>query len=257
MTEPPGARLRVGAVGADRRRVLPRRRRQGRAALHRQHLPLHAGRLGSVGAARPHAVGGRLSADAADARWASCRSASRRRRRARSPRCRRSTCRPTTTPTRRRRRRSRISTRRRTCRARSPSSASIRRSIRWRRRSRILDPRIIGEEHYSVARQVKQILQRYKDLQDIIAILGIDELSEDDKLTVSRARKIQKFLSQPFFVAAAVHRPRRASTCRLPTRSAASRRSSKASTTRFPSRTSTSSGTIDEVIEKFKKRKAA
>jgi F-type H+-transporting ATPase subunit beta len=67
--------------------------------------------------------------------------------------------------------------------------------------SRILDPRIIGEEHYNVARDVKQTLQRYKDLQDIIAILGIDELSEDDKLTVTRARKIQKFLSQPFFVA--------------------------------------------------------
>jgi len=67
--------------------------------------------------------------------------------------------------------------------------------------SRILDPRIIGDEHYDVARQVKQILQRYKDLQDIIAILGIDELSEEDRLTVSRARKIQKFLSQPFFVA--------------------------------------------------------
>src|SRR5438270_9184688 len=67
--------------------------------------------------------------------------------------------------------------------------------------SRILDPRILGDEHYSVARSVKQILQRYKDLQDIIAILGIDELSEDDRLTVSRARKIQKFLSQPFFVA--------------------------------------------------------
>jgi F-type H+-transporting ATPase subunit beta len=67
--------------------------------------------------------------------------------------------------------------------------------------SRILDPLVIGEEHYNVARSVKQILQRYKDLQDIIAILGIDELSEDDKLTVSRARKIQKFLSQPFFVA--------------------------------------------------------
>src|SRR5437762_3918433 len=67
--------------------------------------------------------------------------------------------------------------------------------------SRILDARIIGDEHYNVARQVKQILQRYKDLQDIIAILGIDELSEDDRLTVSRARKIQRFLSQPFFVA--------------------------------------------------------
>jgi F-type H+-transporting ATPase subunit beta len=67
--------------------------------------------------------------------------------------------------------------------------------------SRILDPRILGDEHYDVARAVKQILQRYKDLQDIIAILGIDELSEDDRLTVARARKIQKFLSQPFFVA--------------------------------------------------------
>jgi len=68
--------------------------------------------------------------------------------------------------------------------------------------SRILDPRVIGEDHYNTARQVKQILQRYKDLQDIIAILGIDELSEEDKLTVTRARKIQRFLSQPFFVAA-------------------------------------------------------
>jgi len=67
--------------------------------------------------------------------------------------------------------------------------------------SRILDPRIIGDEHYNVARSVKLILQRYKDLQDIIAILGIDELSEDDKLTVSRARKVQRFFSQPFFVA--------------------------------------------------------
>jgi len=67
--------------------------------------------------------------------------------------------------------------------------------------SRILDARILGDEHYNVARQVKQTLQRYKDLQDIIAILGIDELSEDDKLAVSRARKIQRFLSQPFFVA--------------------------------------------------------
>jgi len=68
--------------------------------------------------------------------------------------------------------------------------------------SRILDPRIVGEDHYNTAQDVKRILQRYKDLQDIIAILGIDELSEDDKLTVSRARKIQRFLSQPFFVAA-------------------------------------------------------
>ncbi|MCU0554027.1 MAG: F0F1 ATP synthase subunit beta [Syntrophales bacterium] len=68
--------------------------------------------------------------------------------------------------------------------------------------SRILDPNVLGEEHYLVARSVQLILQRYKDLQDIIAILGMDELSEDDKLTVGRARKIQRFLSQPFFVAA-------------------------------------------------------
>lgn len=68
--------------------------------------------------------------------------------------------------------------------------------------SRILDPQIVGAEHYRVAREVQKILQRYKDLQDIIAILGMDELSEEDKLTVARARKIQRFLSQPFFVAA-------------------------------------------------------
>jgi len=67
--------------------------------------------------------------------------------------------------------------------------------------SRILDPRIVGEEHYGVAREVQKILQTYKSLQDIIAILGMDELSEEDKLTVARARKIQRFLSQPFFVA--------------------------------------------------------
>ena len=67
--------------------------------------------------------------------------------------------------------------------------------------SRILDPNVVGEEHYNLARSVQKTLQRYKDLQDIIAILGMDELSEDDKLIVNRARKIQKFLSQPFFVA--------------------------------------------------------
>ena len=67
--------------------------------------------------------------------------------------------------------------------------------------SRILDPRVVGEEHYNVARGVQEILQKYKELQDIIAILGMDELSEEDKLVVSRARKVQRFLSQPFFVA--------------------------------------------------------
>jgi len=67
--------------------------------------------------------------------------------------------------------------------------------------SRILDPLVVGEEHYRVARGVQQTLQKYKDLQDIIAILGMDELSEDDRLTVARARKIERFLSQPFSVA--------------------------------------------------------
>jgi F-type H+-transporting ATPase subunit beta len=66
--------------------------------------------------------------------------------------------------------------------------------------SRILDPNIVGQEHYDVAQEVKRVLQRYKDLQDIIAILGVDELSDDDKLTVTRARKIEQFFSQPFNV---------------------------------------------------------
>src|SRR6202021_1802773 len=68
--------------------------------------------------------------------------------------------------------------------------------------SRILDPRIVGHEHYDVARAVKGVLQRYKDLQDIIAILGIEELSDEDRQTVARARKVEKFMSQPMFVAA-------------------------------------------------------
>jgi len=69
--------------------------------------------------------------------------------------------------------------------------------------SRILDPRVVGQEHYTVARQVKMVLQRYRDLQDIIAILGMEELSDEDKLAVGRARRIERFLSQPFFVAEA------------------------------------------------------
>ena len=67
--------------------------------------------------------------------------------------------------------------------------------------SRILSPDVLGQEHYAVAREVQRILQRYKELQDIIAIMGMDELSEDDKITVNRARKVQRFLSQPFHVA--------------------------------------------------------
>ncbi len=122
--------------------------------------------------------------------------------------------------------------------------------------SRILDPRIIGEEHYDVARQVKQILQRYKDLQDIIAILGIDELSEEDKLTVSRARKIQKFLSQPFFVAQQFtglegkYVPI-ADTIR------GFKEIVEGKHDEIPEQDFYLVGTIDEVVERFKKRQAA
>ncbi len=122
--------------------------------------------------------------------------------------------------------------------------------------SRILDPRIIGDEHYGVARSVKQILQRYKDLQDIIAILGIDELSEDDKIAVSRARKIQKFLSQPFFVAqqftglegkyVAI-----ADTIR------GFKEIVEGKHDEIPEQDFYMAGTIEEVIERFRKRQAA
>ena len=115
---------------AHRRRVLPRRGGQGRAALHRQHLPLHPGQLRGVGPARPHALRRRLPADPVHRPRRAARSASPRRRRARSPRCRRSTCPPTTSPTRRRRPRSPTSTPPPCCRARSPSSAS---TPRWTR----------------------------------------------------------------------------------------------------------------------------
>ena len=79
--------------------------------------------------------------------------------------------------------------------------ASTRRWTRWRRPSTILQPEVVGERHYAVARRVQEMLQRYKELQDIIAILGLDELSEEDRVTVDRARKVQRFLSQPFYVA--------------------------------------------------------
>ena len=248
MNEPPGARLRVGLTGADDGRVLPRRG-PGRAAVHRQHLPLHAGRLGSVGAARAACPRPWATSRRWRPRWASCRSGSPRPRRARSPRSRRSTCPPTTTPTP------------------APATTFAPPGLDDRpgaldlaeqalfpamdplaSTSRMLDPRVVGEEHYNVAREVQRVLQRYKDLQDIIAILGIDELSEDDKLTVARARKIQRFLTQPMFVAEAFTgtpgpvRPRSRRRC------AASRRSSTASTTTCPSRRSTCSAPSTMVV---------
>jgi F-type H+-transporting ATPase subunit epsilon len=103
--------------------------------------------------------------------------------------------------------------------------------------SRLMDPQIVGEEHYQVARDVQGILQRYKSLQDIIAILGMDELSEEDKLTVARARKIQRFLSQPFDVAKVFTGSRRAGAAGR--HDQASRRLWPASTTTCPRRPST------------------
>ena len=201
MDEPPGVRFRVAQTGVTMAEYFRDETRRRRAALHRQHLPLSAGRLGSLGADGPHAVGRRLSADARAPRWARSKSASPRRTRARSRRCKPCTFRPTTTPTRP-----------------SPSTfahldatTALSRPISelgiypavdpLASTSRILDPQIIGEEHYAVARGVQEMLQRYKDLQDIIAILGVEELSEDDKIVVGRARRIQRFFSQPFFVA--------------------------------------------------------
>jgi F-type H+-transporting ATPase subunit beta len=122
--------------------------------------------------------------------------------------------------------------------------------------SRILDPRIIGDEHYNVARAVKQILQRYKDLQDIIAILGIDELSEDDKLTVSRARKVQRFFSQPFFVAQQFtgyegKYVQIADTIR------GFKEIVEGKHDQIPEQDFSYAGGIDEVVERFRKRQAA
>ena len=106
--------------------------------------------------------------------------------------------------------------------------------------STILSPEVVGERHYDVARRVQETLQRYKELQDIIAILGLDELSEEDRLTVNRARKVQRFLSQPFFVAE-VFTGLKGEYVPSPRRSRASRRSSTATSTRSPSRRSSTS----------------
>ena len=220
------------AVRPDDGRILPRPG-PGRAALHRQHLPLRPGRLRGLGAARADALAGRLPADARDRDGPAAGAHHLDQAAARSRRFRRSTC-PADDYT-------------------DPAPASVfahlnattalSRAISEKgiypavdpldSTSTILKADIVGEEHFRVANDVKEILQRYKELQDIIAILGIDELSDEDKLTVQRARRIERFLSQPFFVAEEFTGTP-APTCRSPRRSAASRRSSRASTTRSP-----------------------
>ena len=207
MNEPPGARQRVGLTGLTMAEYF---RDEGprRPPVHRQHLPLHPGRLRGLRAARPDAVRGGLPAQPGDRDGRPPGAHHVDQERLDHLRCRPSTCPPTTTPTRRRRRRSATSTRR------SASSATITELGIYpavdplTSTSRVLDPNVVGQEHYDVARETQRVLQRYRDLQDIIAILGIDELSEEDKPTVARARRLQRFMSQPFFVAAGLHRPR-------------------------------------------------
>jgi F-type H+-transporting ATPase subunit beta len=122
--------------------------------------------------------------------------------------------------------------------------------------SRILDPRVVGEQHYRVARSVQKVLQRYKDLTDIIAILGMDELSDEDKVTVQRARKIQKFLSQPFFVAEAfTNRPGRF--VKLADTIEGFRQIIEGKHDDVPEQAFFMAGTIDEVLETAERMKAA
>jgi F-type H+-transporting ATPase subunit beta len=122
--------------------------------------------------------------------------------------------------------------------------------------SRILDPHVVGQEHYDVAQGVKRILQRYKDLQDIIAILGIDELSEDDKLTVARARKVQKFLSQPFHVAE-IFTGFKGEYVKIADTIKAFKEIIEGKHDDIPEQAFYMVGTIDQVLEKAQKMKAA
>ena len=206
MNEPPGARLRVAlsaltmaewfrdTTGADTLLFVDNIFRFSQAGSR------------SVGPPGPYAERRGLPADAGHRDGRACRSGSPRRARGPSPRCRPCTCRPTIRPTRPRPTPSGTSTRSSTWSGRSRKRASTRPSIRWRRTAAFSIRSTSASEHYDVARRVQQILQRYRELQDIIAILGVDELSEEDKQVVHRARRIERFLSQPFLVAEVVHR---------------------------------------------------
>ena len=199
MNEPPGARMRVGAVRSDRRRAFPRPG-PGRAVLHRQHLPLHAGRLRSVGAARPYSLGvGYQPTLATDMGALQERITTTHKGSITSVQAIYVPADDLTDPAPA------------TSFAHLDATTVLNRAISEKgiypavdplnSTSRMLSPLIVGEEHYQTARMVQQVLQRYKSLQDIIAILGMDELSEEDKIAVARARKIERFLSQPFHVA--------------------------------------------------------
>ena len=190
-----------GPVGPDDGRVVPRCDRRRHAAVHRQHLPLLAGRLRSVGPLGPHAQSPSVISRRWPRRWAHLqeRITSTNKGAITSVQA---VYVPADDPT-------------------DPAPATafghldafiyLERAISEKgiypavdplaSSSRILDPQYVGERHYAIARRVQKMLQRYRELQDIIAILGVDELSEEDKLVVHRARRIERFLSQPFFVA--------------------------------------------------------
>ena len=119
--------------------------------------------------------------------------------------------------------------------------------------SRILDPQYVGQEHYDVARRVQTILQRYQELRDIIAILGVDELSEDDKVIVHRARRIERFLSQPFFVAEVFTNKEGQYTTLPETIRSLPARSATASGTTSPKAPSSTSASIEQAEEQAKK----
>jgi F-type H+-transporting ATPase subunit beta len=194
---PPAGR----AVGPDHRRVLPRRREAGPAAVHRQHLPLHPGRVRSVGAPRPHPVGRRLPADLVDRDGRSAGAHHLDQGRvdhlgAGHLRARRRPHRPGAGDRLRPPRRHHGAQPRDHREGHLPGRRSARLDV-----DDLCPPRSSARSHYKVAREVQRVLQRYKDLQDIIAILGMDELSEDDKIAVARARKIERFMGQPFHVA--------------------------------------------------------
>jgi len=199
MNEPPGARMRVALSGLTMAEYF--RDEEGQDVLLFIDNIFRFVQAGS----EVSALLGRMPSQVVTSRrwrrrWARCRSASPLPARARLPRSRRSTCLPTTSPTRHPPRLRHLNAT--TTLSRSIASKGLYPAVDpLDSTSTILKPDILGEEHFNVANEVKQVLQRYKELQDIIAILGIDELSDDDRLTVNRARKIERFLSQPFFVA--------------------------------------------------------
>ncbi len=201
MNEPPGARLRVALSALTMAEYF--RDTTGADTLLFIDNIFRFSQAGSEVSAllRPHAVRRGLPADAGHGNGRAAGTDRLDLARGPSPRCRPCTCRPTIRPTRPRPRPSASSTRSSTSNARSREKGIYPAVDPLASSSRILDPQYVGERHYAIARRVQRILQRYRELQDIIAILGVDELSEEDKLVVHRARRIERFLSQPFLVA--------------------------------------------------------